>query len=476
MRDSSQLQTDVCVIGGGPAGAAVARRLRQLGHSIIVIERQTFPRCHVGESLLGEVLPLLEVLGVRSEIENAGFLRPRSTIIRWTKDLELRPTVGERHFQVDRGRFDQLLLNSCQQAGAEILQPARVLGLKRNNEGGWRIIAHGNNTRVTIDSRFLVDASGRSGVLPRVRHRSSEKTLAMYAYWLGVPCEGSETRIEAGEDEWYWGAPLPNGEINASVFIDIDRYRAAVAQSGSRDTFYESLLARSKLLAVCLKGSRVGPVRVCDATQSFAGVPATADAISIGEAAFSIDPLSSQGVQTAIGSALHAAAVINTIIRHPEDSALAIEFYCQRQRDSVKLHSTAATRFYAEASQYRTGAYWQRRAQRDTPAEFSFSSPSVLPELKPRTNVRLASNVRFSTIPTVQGDFVKSTTALTAPGLSQPVAFVSGIPVGPLAAMIDNQLTVEQLIDSWSQRLPPDRAMAIARWLWNVGILCTAST
>lgn len=66
---------DVCVIGGGPAGASLALRLAHLGRSVVVIERNSFPRRHLGESLTGAILPLLGVLGALPRIESAGFIK-----------------------------------------------------------------------------------------------------------------------------------------------------------------------------------------------------------------------------------------------------------------------------------------------------------------------------------------------------------------------------------------------------------------
>ena len=100
--DGSTLKTEVCVIGGGPAGSALARRLRQLGHSVVIVEKRAFPRPHIGESLVGDVLPLLDVLGVRSQIESAGFLRPEGMFVRWAGGVERRQTPSKWERRLSR--------------------------------------------------------------------------------------------------------------------------------------------------------------------------------------------------------------------------------------------------------------------------------------------------------------------------------------------------------------------------------------
>src|ERR1700704_4556955 len=105
---STAIEADVCVIGGGPAGAASALRLARLGHRVVLVERAARGRPHVGESLPPTVLPLLAELGVRERVEAAGFLRPRGALVHWGEG-EARETfddAGEAGFQVDRGRFD----------------------------------------------------------------------------------------------------------------------------------------------------------------------------------------------------------------------------------------------------------------------------------------------------------------------------------------------------------------------------------
>ncbi len=464
------IQADVCVIGGGPAGAALGGRLRQLGHSVVVVERESFPRPHIGESLTSGILPLLDLLNVRTEVESAGFLRPEGAIVRWVGPPERRLSGGELGFQVDRGRFDQILLRTAEEAGAQVLQPFFASRPQPTGDGGWRITtrARGLASEIIVESRFVADASGRPGLLAGVKRRSTSKTLALYGYWENVPLEGSETRVDAGEDEWYWGAPLPGGEFNATVFVDAFRCRSGIAAAGSLETFYKSLLAGSDLLAGCLRGSLLGPPRACDATQFYDSAPASANTIKVGEAAFSIDPLSSQGVQTAVGSAIHAATVVHTILQRPEDTSLAIQFYRERQLASVRLHQRAAAEFYEEAMRLRSGAFWKERVLNQDQPQSMFVLEKR--ELTPQTQIGLAAEVYFQTIPTIQDDFVVPATALFSPALTQPIAFLDGVLIAPLVAMIQNPIAASDVLRMWSQHIPSEQAMTIMRWLWKNGI------
>src|SRR5215472_17353309 len=127
----ADLNTDICVIGGGPAGSAIANRLTSIGYSVVVVEKRTFPRAHIGESLAPGVLPLFDVLGVRERIEQQGFLRPESALVHWPPFHGFKSFGSVPGFQVDRSRFDDVLLQAAKDAGVQIMQGARLTGVER---------------------------------------------------------------------------------------------------------------------------------------------------------------------------------------------------------------------------------------------------------------------------------------------------------------------------------------------------------
>src|SRR5262249_41828700 len=170
-------------------------------------------------------------------IERAGFLRTHRVLLHWATVQRVDPPPdAPRGFQVDRGRFDQLLLNAARQAGVRVLLPASPRRAVCTQDGIWQIrIATEGNAHL-VRTRFLVDAAGKSGYLRGERQRTAPTTLALFAYWNGVPFDGSETRVEDGAGGWYWGAPLPDGTFNATVFLDPERYREA--GQGGLETLY----------------------------------------------------------------------------------------------------------------------------------------------------------------------------------------------------------------------------------------------
>ena len=108
---------DVCVIGAGPAGSTFAARMAQLGHHVHLIERQRFPRRHLGESLSPGVMPLLRAADMHETVEAAGFPTVDGVWVKWPDGPKLREDTGAKGLLVDRGEFDLRLLDRARAFG-----------------------------------------------------------------------------------------------------------------------------------------------------------------------------------------------------------------------------------------------------------------------------------------------------------------------------------------------------------------------
>ena len=464
MASATRLETEICVIGGGPAGATAARRLALLGHDVCLVEREAFPRRHVGESLTPGILPLLDFLDLRSSVERAGFLRPHESMVRWdgaTRRVTTRP--GEPGFQVDRGRFDQLLLEAAVDAGARLLQPVSARPPERAPDGGWRVALHRQEALSAINARFLVDASGRRSVVRRGGQHDAVPTMALYAYWRGTGITDAATRVEAGADEWFWGAPLPDGTFNAAVFVDPKRY-AATGRRGLSE-FYRSLLADSALLRDCLGGRLASDVVACDASSRHAHRPVGEGFVKAGEASFAVDPLSSQGVQTAMASALQASTVAHTMLTRPENADVAAAFYRDRQAENVERSRTTAARFYGEKAAHCPRPFWRKRALLSSTTS---PPPGSEPALLPRTGrVAWSGEVEIVRAGVIRGDVIEEARGLMHPALERPIAFLGEAPVGIIIDALDKASSTEQAGRDLARKLGEERAWRILSWLWS---------
>jgi len=455
---------DVCVLGGGPAGSAAANRLARLGHSVRLVERAVSPRAHVGESLPPSILPLLDALGVRDRVEGAGFLRPRGALVRWTGADVVRRDAPEPGFQVDRALFDALLLRAAGDAGARVVEGAQA-GRPRRRGDVWTVPLAGAGA---IEARFVVDATGRRSGLSTSLRRSGVPTGALYGYWRGVDLGGPETRVEASDLAWYWGAPLPDGTINATVFLDAAA--CAGLRAGRREEAYRAALERSTLLCRVLGGALAGPVRSCDATLLVDAVAAGPGFVRAGEAAFTLDPLSSQGVQAAIGSALAAAAVAHTTLCRPERAALAVTFYEGRQREVLAMHARAASAHYAERAQRSAGGFWSARA--GTVSLTAEPRADLLCGALPRAaRLALAGDARLATAPVLDGDLIEAGEALEHPALTRPLGFLGDVAIAPLLRRLAEPEEPEAIVRRWCRLCAPSLSWGILDWLWRRRIL-----
>jgi flavin-dependent dehydrogenase len=463
------VDADVCVIGGGPAGAALACRLAVLGHSVVVIERHAFPRRHVGESVSPGVWPLLELLGVRDRVEAAAFRRSVEARVRWGRPEELRRSpASDPPLTVDRGAFDAVLLSRARDAGATVLQPAtahRPVATPR----GWEVAAGARMVR----ARYLADASGRRRASGGRRRRTSAATVCVHALWRG-DVDGAETRVDAVSDAWFWGARLPDGTFRAMAFVDTASIRARRAAELSLERIYRDLLASSPLFADLCDGRAqlAGAIAACDATCFADESPIHATAVKVGEAAFAIDPLSSSGVQTAIQSGVAAGAAVHSILMGGErDSAL--EYYRDHAAHAVRHHRRLAARSYADCAAYAGAPFWRRRAfateDAHSPAPPA-PAPAPLNELLPG-RTRLAPEAALVATACVVGDRVERRRALTHPALERPVAYLGGNELAPLLDRLDGRRSLERVVNDWGHSIPLATAYQVADWLARHGLL-----
>jgi flavin-dependent dehydrogenase len=458
------MNCEILIVGGGPAGSVAALRFAQLGYNVCLLERKRFPRPHIGEALSGGIRAQLQFLGVAGEVERANFLRFGSAELRWSTDRFERKPMDPDGFTVDRTLFDRILLETAQRAGVRIVQPA----LARRTErfpSFWHIGAETNEGNISIRARFVIDASGRAGFLPRRRIETSPRTLALYGYWRGAGLPATP-RIEAGPHQWYWGSPVPGGRFNAMVFLDRKMRRHGRA---TLPQYYHALIGSSDLFAGADAAEFEGNVLSCDAT-SFEDEHCFGDGfLKVGEAAFAIDPLSSSGVQAAIQSALAASIAVHTVLSKPASTTVARSFYAQHVRHATAQHAAWAAQNYREHRRYSAEAFWQRRV-----AAGGASDPPVesgAGRWRKDDRVAVSAGVTIRDIPCVVGDFVELRSAVSHRALARPVAFIGGLDLPAFLRNMPSAPRISDLEQALSPILPERNIPRVLGWLLEHGLL-----
>lgn len=465
----SGLTTDVCVIGGGPAGATLAARLAQLGHDVIMIERGVFPRRHVGESLTPGVRTLLVATGAEALVEEAGGTTARSTRVDWDRPTRARTGSQDSGVTlVDRGEFDRLLLGHAAAAGVRVLQPMTARAPVWR-DGAWSIPADSVARTVEVRAKFLAQANGRSACTRARRRRAGPSTVALYAYWTSRrPPE--QPRIEAGDCVWYWGVPLPCGAYNLQIFVDRAELRARRGES--LEALYRRLARRSSLFAELTDACLDSPIRAIDATAYLDPASASARHIKIGDAALAVDPISSSGVQKALHTAVTGAVVVNTLLRRQEDTELATTFYNDSLVHAFERHAAWAAAQYARVAPQRPALFWQSRATASTPAVApEVRRPDSHVALVSRAAVRLSASCEFVDMPCADGNYITRKAALRHPAVAGPLAFLGGWELVPLLREIPPGTTPLSLAQRWAARIPARSAVAMIGWLLERGVL-----
>lgn len=324
---------DAAVIGGGPAGSTVATALARAGRSVIVFEKERFPRFHVGESLLPFNLPIFDELGLSEKIRSAGFQEKYGAFFWNASTGGTRPVVFERSwddrhpmaYHVKRADFDLLLLRHCEESGAVVREETAIREVLFEGGRAVGVVARGRaGGDEEVRARVVVDASGQTAFLSRKlgtrRFDAKLKRAAVFAHYEGVPRppgkQAGDILLPVEDGVWYWIIPFSDG--TASVGAVFDPAVAGGTEGETLEQRLERLIAKSGRMAELLaSGRRTSKVHgISD--YSAASAKLRGDGfVLIGDAATFLDPVFSTGVFLAMATGVRAAAAIDrALARH----------------------------------------------------------------------------------------------------------------------------------------------------------------
>jgi flavin-dependent dehydrogenase len=362
---------DAIVVGAGPAGSALACRLRP-HRRVLLLERGAIagvdtPR--IGESLPGAARVLLQRIGVYECFLADGHAERGATVSTWDRDApvwfdHLRDPNGPG-WHLDRARFDARLREAAMAAGATLIERCERLQVSRTMDD-WCVDlpSRGESHRAPV----LVDASGRSAAVARqlgLSHRVDDALICLYAHLpANAGDEDACTRLCVDRNGWWYSVRLPSGQRVLAFHLDADDPELKTLRAP------DAFLAKAKrqpLLADALQSTVAVEVHARPAGSAVVDVEALAATPSgffvIGDAMLSFDPIASQGIFNALATAESAAGAIERQLDRPDHAASArepflAEMHAVHARYHDHLHAT-----YAGVVRHRHEPFWGRRIE-----------------------------------------------------------------------------------------------------------------
>ncbi|UUU29188.1 tryptophan 7-halogenase [Streptomyces sp. CA-210063] len=375
---------DVIVVGGGPAGSTVASAVALRGHRVLLLDQQTFPRYQIGESLLpSTVHGLCRILGVEDEVARAGFKVKRGGTFRWGRNREpwqfsfaLSPRLSDPTsfaYQVERARFDAILLDNARRIGVDVREGCRVSDVVADEERvrGVRWTGPGGGIH-EARALYVVDASGNTSrihghVGGKRTYSDFFRNIAVFGYFAGgerLPRPNDGNIFCAAFDEgWIWYIPLRDDLT--SVGAVVSRENAAAVQ-GDPATAWRRLIDSCPDVRDLLDGvpqateTPYDQVRVRKDWSYWKTGLWRPGMVLVGDAACFVDPVLSSGVHLATYGSLLAARAINSSLDGTLEEARCFAEFEARYRHEYGLFYEFLVSFYDMHRDERS-YYWSAR-------------------------------------------------------------------------------------------------------------------
>jgi flavin-dependent dehydrogenase len=348
------VDADVIVIGGGPAGSTVSTRLAQRGRKLILLEKEPFPRFHIGESLLPCSMPLFEELGVLPKLEAAKFLpKYAAEFVSYDGSLQRRYPFAngvipgpDRAFEVERAVFDKILLDHSASVGVDVRQGHQVTNFDVDGKGPVRVsVREPSGETRELTAEFLIDASGQSSLLAsRMDLRQMDPTLKNFAVFSHFRGASRYTGDREGDISivlvpggWWWVIPLADDKTSVGL---VAPGRFLKGQKPD-EAFFQRQIDATPFLKARLEGAeRIAPVRTTS-DFSYTSRRVTGDRwLLVGDAAAFIDPVFSTGVYLGMIEAFRAADAV--------DHALSRDRFKRSMFSSYERFAKSAVRAYRD--------------------------------------------------------------------------------------------------------------------------------
>src|SRR5258706_4584 len=319
---------DVAIIGGGPAGCASATLLAETGHRVLVLEREKFPRYHVGESLLPFTYYPLERLGLLEKMRQSAFVKKYSVQFVSVSGKASQPFYFFTRYnqdvaqtwQVLRSEFDHMVMEHAREKGAVVKEEVTVTGLLREGSKVTGVRAQSQDGSITeYRARITLDCSGKeSFAAVRNQWRIKDPMLNKVAVWTYYKGAKRDDGIDAGattvafvpEKGWFWYIPQHNDIVSVGVVAE-GKYLTRDGVKNPEEMFKREIEQNAWIQEHLQPGRQTGPYYVTNEFSFHSKYCATEGLLLVGDAFCFLDPVFSSGLMFALKSGVLAAESIH---------------------------------------------------------------------------------------------------------------------------------------------------------------------
>lgn len=361
----NEANRDLIIIGAGPAGATTAALLAEKGRRVLVLEKEKFPRYHVGESMMPFCWHTLDKLGLAEKMDEIGFQQKHSVQFVTPDGQVSNPFYFFQHdehqsavtWQVERQEFDQMLVDKARENGAEILEEQKVVELLRDGSGRVSgVLAQGaDGGRKEFHASLVVDASGRDCLVAsknKWRNRDPElNKVAIWTYFEGAMRDpgldaGSTTVAYVPEKGWFWYIPMRNRRVSVGLVAERDYlYRES---RDPAEIFAREIGENAWMKEHLAPGKQVGEFWVTGEYSYRSNYCAEDGVLLVGDAFAFLDPVFSSGVFLALKSGELAAEAIDKALSGGDTSATQFASYGKDLCIAIERMRKVVYAFYHE--------------------------------------------------------------------------------------------------------------------------------
>src|SRR5690606_8078163 len=325
-KNTRVVETDVAIIGGGPAGSTTATLLAKAGLRVELFERDRFPRYHIGESLIPETYWVLERLDMLDKMKRSHFVKKHSVQFVNAMGKESapfyfwdnKPHECSQTWQVVRSEFDKMMLDNAREHGVNAYEGARVMDVLFEDDRAVGVKVRTSEGEYDVRSKVVVDASGQSTFLQsRFKLRVWDPLLnkgAIWTYWEGAyrdvgRDEGATIVIQTpNKVGWFWYIPLHGDKVSLGV---VAPFEYLFKNRGSREQVYKEEVEQCPAVLKRIEGAERMTGYFATKDYSYRSKQAAGEGwVLVGDAFGFLDPLYSPGVLLALRSGEQAADAI----------------------------------------------------------------------------------------------------------------------------------------------------------------------